>query len=89
MDPNVADYYNQAGLIFARAGETRNAVRSFRRALQLDPGLVAAHLNLATGLAQMGRPAKAREALDRALSIDPESDAAKQIARMLEETGRH
>ena len=49
------------------------ATREFRRAIELNPGLAAAHSNYATTLAANGKFAEAVTAGDRAIELDPVS----------------
>ena len=51
LDPDLAEAWNALGSVQAETGDTANAEKNFRRALQIDPGSADAHANLANLLA--------------------------------------
>jgi predicted Zn-dependent protease len=59
QDARTADLRYEAGMIALRAGEFRDAVRWFERALKLDPRHAEAHRMLATCYQQTGELARA------------------------------
>jgi Flp pilus assembly protein TadD len=59
------------GVDVARKGLWREARFRFERAVLLDPSNAAALNNLAIALEQQGEFAKAREAYDKALALEP------------------
>ena len=68
-------------------GEPENAV-AFRRALELDPMLAAAHTNLGNLAYREQHPGEAREHYERALALDPEQPEARfNLANLLDERG--
>jgi predicted Zn-dependent protease len=69
-DPAAADRLVATGVALAKAGETRAALEHFDRALRIDPEHPAALVN--AGLASLleGRPAEARDRLERYLVND-------------------
>ncbi len=54
-----------------------------RRAIAETPELCEAHVGLGEALLQLGRPAEAKVALQHALSLDPEQDAARSLLALL------
>jgi predicted O-linked N-acetylglucosamine transferase (SPINDLY family) len=52
------------------SGDPGTACRLYRRALELDPASVRAHLNLGIGLEAMGEDGAARDAYERVLALD-------------------
>jgi protein O-GlcNAc transferase len=44
--PNDAVFHNNLGSVLVQAGRTEEAAASFRKALEIDPGLNIAHINL-------------------------------------------
>jgi tetratricopeptide (TPR) repeat protein len=60
-------------MVLSRFLETGAAREAFEKALQLDPKLAGAHVNLATILAQSSAWAAAEEDLDRAIRLEGES----------------
>lgn len=53
------------------------AEQCYRKALELDPGLAAAHTNLGVLLHRRGHRGAARSALEAALALDPEQPEAR------------
>jgi Flp pilus assembly protein TadD len=56
-----------------QSGATHDAVKAGMRAVDLDPGLAAAHNNLGAALRQAGRLDDAEASLRRAIAVAPES----------------
>lgn len=54
-----AHLHNYLGICYSRTNRLAKAVRSYRLALKLDPGLAEAHLNLAFALQRLQEPAAA------------------------------
>ena len=63
----VGNYY----LPPAFGGGADKAIEDFRKALQLDPRLAEAHLWLGVALRKANRNAEARQALEKALALNP------------------
>lgn len=64
------------------------AAEAYRRALELDPSLGAAHTNLGNIYYRTGRVADARAHYDRALALDPDQPEARfNLANLYEEEG--
>lgn len=69
-------------------GGLEEAMDAYRRALELDPSLAAAHTNLGRACYQRGRLDEARHHFERALALDPEQPEARyNLANLYEETG--
>jgi tetratricopeptide (TPR) repeat protein len=62
--------YNTLGMALSRFAETGAAREAFEKAIQLDPKMAGAHVNLALILAQSGELRLAGEHLDRAIRIE-------------------
>jgi tetratricopeptide (TPR) repeat protein len=73
------------GVVEQRAESWSDALRAYDAALELDPENVAAWSRKAQVFARMGDRAKAREALERALTLAPER---LDLQRRLEELQR-
>ncbi|MEL0019957.1 MAG: tetratricopeptide repeat protein, partial [Rickettsiales bacterium] len=65
-----------AGVAANRGGDLEAALGYFSQAAALEPGLAAAHLNLALTFRALNRKAEATQALWRTLEIEPNSTAA-------------
>jgi hypothetical protein len=64
------------GNALLRQSKLDEAISHYRRAVQLDPGLVVAHVNLALALLTRGNPAEAAASCLRALAIRPRDPLA-------------
>ncbi len=65
------------------------AADAYRRALDLDPGLAAAHTNLGNIYFRLGRKADATAHYERALALDPDQPEARyNLANIHEQAGR-
>jgi tetratricopeptide (TPR) repeat protein len=74
LDDSLAEAHcSLAFVTFYGALDFRTADREFRRALQLDPGNVAAHHWRATTLMSAGRSTEALAEIERAQQLDPGS----------------
>ncbi len=58
-----------AGLLAERAGDDLEALRRYREALDLDPGLAMAHVNRAWILRRWGRAGAFREEMEQGLAV--------------------
>ncbi len=74
------------GVGYARQGQWQQAVRALRSAIEGEPGHVAAHVELARCLAQMGSANEAMRWLDAALDLARRDDAMR--VRILRLRGR-
>lgn len=70
--------FNEGAAAAAR-GELESARQKFEAALELDPGLAAAHAALAGVLLRQGRHAEAAAAAERTLALDPGNEHAPKI----------
>jgi tetratricopeptide (TPR) repeat protein len=78
----------QEGLALERAGKPDDAARAYNNALELDPGLAAAHANLGALAHARGAAGEARAAFEAALALDPEQPEARyNLAHLLLEAG--
>lgn len=67
------------GLSAWKSGEHERALTAFDEALRLDSNHVKSLLNLSRVLLERERPEEARERIERALTVDPESDDAFRL----------
>jgi tetratricopeptide (TPR) repeat protein len=65
-----AHLHNYLGICYSRTNRLERAVRSYRAALKLDPGLAEAHLNLAFALQRMQEPAAAETEYKAACKLE-------------------
>ena len=83
LDPKLAAAHNELGFLLARAGDANAAVEHFQLAVQAAPAWTQAWVNLAAELAVLARFSEAREAVSKALSLDPESSDARALSDQL------
>jgi Flp pilus assembly protein TadD len=85
----MAETHNLLGQTVAQQGKHEEAVAAFRRAIQLNPRYVAAHLQLGTTLAQLNRLEDALAELRTAARLDPRNgEVPFRIANCLRQAGR-
>jgi len=69
-------------------GDVETAEHLFRQAIDLEPGMAAAHTNLGNLLYRQGESAEARRHYERALESDPaQPEARYNLANVLEDLG--
>jgi tetratricopeptide (TPR) repeat protein len=83
LNPNLAEAQNQMGYLAARGGDSAQADTFFRAATRASPSYVVAWVNLAASLASQARWQDARQALDRALEIDPDNSEARRLGQAI------
>jgi len=77
------DRMSASGFSALVEGRQRDAVRDFRRAVALDPGLAAPRYGLAFALVALGDPRQAREELLTGLNLDPAFLDDQELGRLL------
>jgi Tfp pilus assembly protein PilF len=75
---NQAKEQVEFGIQVAQRGLWKEAIYRWERATQLDPTYAAAFNNLAVAYEQEGQLAKAREAYEKALALEPENAMVRQ-----------
>ena len=70
------------GNAYLSKGRGEQAVRSFQRAVELDPALVLAHFNLSNALIGLDRWGEARPHLETVLRLDPDHRRARYLEAM-------
>jgi Flp pilus assembly protein TadD len=71
LNPEDPELLVELGLLFARRGQWSDAIRWFDQALSLDPGIVSAHLNLASAAERLGDVRRARSHYRAVLDAAP------------------
>jgi len=85
LNPNLAEAQNQMGYLADRNGDPAQAEDYFRAAVRASPSYLAAWVNLAATLASESKWDDAKQALGRALEIDPDNTQARQLGQALAE----
>jgi tetratricopeptide (TPR) repeat protein len=86
LDPENAEHFFKAGVLFEDRGKPDNAFKYYKKAVELDPLHPQAHLRLGMLFFRASRPQEAREELDLALRLAPENyNAYFYLGRILKE----
>ncbi len=83
LDPKLAGAQNELGYVLSRAGDADGAVEHFRMAVQAAPAWAEAWINLAAELAVVAHFPEAREAVAKALVLDPSNAQARELSDQL------
>jgi tetratricopeptide (TPR) repeat protein len=83
LDPKLAGAQNQLGYVLSRAGDAESAIAHFRMAVKAAPAWTEAWINLAAQLAVATNFPEAREAVTRALVLDPDNAQARELSDQL------
>ncbi|HEX9242318.1 MAG TPA: tetratricopeptide repeat protein [Anaeromyxobacter sp.] len=75
--------HSNLGYVYEKLGRLDDALREQRRALELDPGLAAAHYGVGTALAERGDRAEATAAFRRYLALEPQGYFALKATQKL------
>jgi hypothetical protein len=78
LRPSFAQAWNNLGALWAGLGDWTRAAAAFGQAVESLPDWPDAHANLARALEALGKPEAAQEQYQRALALDPHSDAARR-----------
>ena len=86
--PNDKNVRFELGVRLFREGLVDDAIREFRAALAIHPGMVEAHNNLGIALGSKGNVNEAAAEFRRALALNPEfADARKNLEMALRMAG--
>jgi Flp pilus assembly protein TadD len=83
LDPKLAGAQNALGYLLSRGGDVDGAVQHFKMAVESAPGWTDAWINLAAELAVGSHFAEARQAVSKALELDPGNAQAKELSAQL------
>ena len=91
LDPMLAEAHVALGLVYSREFDWENANKSFRRALELNPGLTEAYTHYSySTLRPLGQHMEADRLLRRALAHDPLSLAIlRELGELELQRGRN
>ena len=76
--PNDQRVLQNMAIAHSRLGQSEDAIRCYRRALELDPALAGAHYGLAFLLLKRGDRPEAQEHLEQFLAVAPQSPDAQR-----------
>ena len=71
LDPMLPEAVAAMGLTYAYERDWANSVRSFERAIELDPNLTLTYLSYSDALVLMEQPERALQLLEQARAMDP------------------
>lgn len=77
------DRMSTSGFAALNEGRIRDAVRDFRRAVTMDPGLAAPHYGLAFALVALGEHEQAKDELLAGLNLDPAYLDEQELSQLL------
>jgi hypothetical protein len=84
VEPDVAEFANNIGFAWYRAGKLLDAVLWLQEATSLDPKRAIAYLNLGDAYAKLNRNAEARDAYKKYLELAPDSKSAPDVKKKLD-----
>jgi serine/threonine-protein kinase len=73
LDPSLADAHASIGTVMSHSGDLAGGLRALQKAVELNPGLSGAQALLCRAYYGYERHDEAHAAIDKALSIDPQS----------------
>lgn len=82
------EIYSDLGFAYARMNKPAEAFAAYRKALELDPECVSAHLNLAVAYVQAGKLAEAEAHYRKALPGRPTAETHNGLGYVLGRQGR-
>lgn len=83
LQPEDAETHNDLGLALHYVGRAQDAISTLKQGTELAPDFQRIWLSLGFVALQNGEPALARDALQRALALDPDTDIADEATRLL------
>jgi tetratricopeptide (TPR) repeat protein len=83
-EPDRALWRHRMGTLAMQLGETERAIEAFHEMTRIDPGNATAYYNLAVAFARQRRIESARSAVEKALEINPNYAAAKDLLHRLQ-----
>jgi len=84
-DPSMIHVYNRLGIALRRKGRFDEAIEEYRKAIKISPEDEALHFNLSKAYMDMKNNTKAREAINVALTLDPDFGEARAVLKSLDE----
>ncbi len=88
LHPSVMTYYDMGNLL-RKMGDLTGAQRSYHQALELNPHLAVAHLNIGVTLVQLGDLPGAQRQFQAAIAADPQNAGAyENLGLALRDQGR-
>ncbi len=84
LDPQNAQFRNDAGFAHFKLNEYDVSVTWFKMAIKIDPTRAIAYLNLGDAFGQLNRNAEAREAYKKYLELAPNSKVVPDVKKKLD-----
>jgi len=76
IEPDRYDAHHNAGVALALLGREKEAIEAYKKAIQLAPGFIPAHVNLAGIYYAHKAYAKARELTEKVIELQPDTEQA-------------
>lgn len=83
-NPKNPRLYNRLGAIYLKQRNYRDALEAFEAARDFDDSKASRHYNVALASWQLGNLSKARDAIKRAISLDPQSTKYGELQQQME-----
>ncbi|UWZ85598.1 tetratricopeptide repeat protein [Occallatibacter riparius] len=83
LDARLPGAQNALGVLLSQTGDADEAVKHFQQAVQGAPGWPEAWINLAAELAVTRRFREAKQAVAKALELDPKNQQARELSDQL------
>lgn len=83
-NPRNPKLYNRLGAIYLRTRNYSDALQAFEAARDLDDTKASRHYNVALAAWQLGNLAKARDAVAKAISLDPNAQKYRDLKGQIE-----
>lgn len=80
---NYADVYNMLGVMLQLNGKTKDAIKSFEKAMKINPGYMEAATNLAVTYNDIGQYEKAKNAINKARESSHSSSIKEMENRLV------
>ncbi len=83
MNPNIIPAHHLLGSVYSKLDDTKNAISSYQRVLQLSPKDVNAHYNLACIYQKQDEKELAEQAFSRVIELSPELENDQDLRKCL------
>jgi Tfp pilus assembly protein PilF len=85
LEPNLAEIYNNLGLLHLKSKKIEEAAVAFQEALKRNVNYTLAYVHLGKVLLEMEKYDEAMQVFQRALDIDPANQEAREAIALYKE----
>jgi len=83
LNPNDVDTYNDLGLSYLYTGKTEKAIETIKKGTEVDPTYQRIWLSLGFTLMSQEKIEEGKQALEKAIELNPDTIIGKEAMRML------